>query len=240
MKTGWIWALLVLLTAAKAYCEPVLQNNRAELNLRAQKLRNVVLLSPDTRISEVSAGGVREHRADWSDTGRIYLEKAIIKNLAEQGINVKVLKVPAELESEADEIKILYRAVISSIYTHAYYWSGRNPNFFPDRMKIFDYTVGSLDRLLNEQKADGLLLVLAEDEISTSGRKALLVVEVINPLGTKGRAGTTTAVIALADRKGDILWDNVFSRSGGYDLRDPESATSFVNVLLDGFPLERR
>lgn len=240
MKAGWIWALIVFLTVATADCAPVLQNNRAELNFRAQKLRNVVLLSPDTRISELSAGGVREHRADWSAAGRMNLEKAIIKNLAEQGISVKVLKVPADLESEADEIKILYRAVIHSIYTHAYYWSGRNPDFFPDRMRKFDYTLGSLDRLLDEHKADGLLLVQAEDEISSSGRKALLVVEVINPLGTKGTAGMTTAVIALADRKGDILWDNFFVRSGGYDLRDPDSATSFVNVLLDGFPMEGR
>jgi len=240
MKTGWIGALLVLVAVATADCAPVLQNNRAELNFRAQKLRNVVLLSPDTKIWELSAGGVREQRADWCTTGRINLEKAIIKNLGEIGISVKVLNVPADLENEADEIKTLYRAVITSMYTHAYYWNGRNPDFFPDRMKNFDYTVGSLDKLLKKQNADGLLLVHAEDEISSSGRKALLVVQVINPLGTKGGAGKTKAVIALADRKGDILWDNFFVESGGYDLRDLDSATSFVKVLLDEFPMEGR
>lgn len=239
MKAGWLRAMLVLVTVATAGCAtPALQSNRAELNSRAQKLKNVVLLSPDTKICELSAGGVREQHDDWCTAGRINLEKAIIENLRETGISVKVLTVPADLANEADEIKLLYRVVMASMYTHAYHWNGRNPNFFPDRMKNFDYTVGSLDKLLKEQKADGLLLVQAEDDISSSGRKALLVVQAINPLGTKAGSGATKAIIALADRKGDILWDNFFIESGDYDLRDLESATSFVKVLLDGFPME--
>ena len=238
MKTGWLRVLLVLAAVATAGCAPALQSNREELNLRAQKLRNVVLLPPDTKICELSAGGVKEQRDDWCTVGRKNLEKAIIANLTGRGVNVKVFKVPADLENEAAEIKDLYQAVMASMYTHAYAWNGQNPNFFPDRMKNFDYTVGSLDKLLKKQKADGLLLIQAEDEISSSGRKALRVVQAINPFGTAARSGMTKAIIALTDRKGDILWDSFFFESGGYDLRDPDSTQSFVTVLLDGFPME--
>jgi hypothetical protein len=238
MKTRWFWVLLALVAVATAGCAPTFQSNRAELDIRARKLRNVVLLPPDTKICELSAGGVKEQRDDWCSVGRKNLEKAIVDNLSAKGISAKVFQVPAELVSEADEIKSLYQVVKASMYTHAYYWNGQNPNFFPDRLKNFDYSVGPLDKLLKKQKADGLLLIQAEDEVSSSGRKALRVVQAINPFGSAGRSGTTVAVIALIDRKGDILWNNFFYESGGYDLRELDSTTAFVKVLLDGYPLE--
>jgi hypothetical protein len=238
MKTRWFRVLLALVAVAAAGCAPTFQSNRAELDLRAQKLRNVVLLPPDTKICELSAGGVKEQRDDWCTVGRKNLEKAIIENLGARGISVRLFQVPADLANEVDEIKALYQAVKDSMYTHAYYWNGQNPNFFPDRLKDFDYTVGSLEKLLKKQKADGLLLIQAEDEVSSSGRKALRVVQAINPFGTAGRSGMTQAVIALADRKGDILWNNFFYESGGYDLREPDSTRSFVKELMTGFPVE--
>ena len=238
MKTRWLRVLFALMAVAMAGCAPTLQSNRAELDTRAQKLRNVVLLPPDTKICELSAGGVKEQRDDWCAVGRKNLEKAIIENMSRRGLNVKVFQVPTDLVNEVDEIKALYQAVKDSMYTHAYFWNGRNPNFFPDRLKNFDYTVGSLDKLLKKQKADGLLLIHAEDEISSSGRKALRVVQAINPFGTAGRSGATEIEIALTDRKGDILWDNFFYESGGYDLRELDSTRKFVKELLEEFPRE--
>jgi hypothetical protein len=238
MKRRCVWILLALLAFATAGCAPTLQSNRAELDTLARKLRNVLLLPPDTKICELSAGGISEQRDDWCAAGRKNLEKAIIENLNGKGINVKLFQVPADMVNEVDEIKTLYQAVKGSMDAHAYFWNGRNPNFFPDRLKNFDYTVGSLDKLLKKQKADGLLLVHAEDEISSSGRKALRVVQAINPFGTAARSGTTEVEIALTDRKGDILWDNFFYESGGYDLRELDSTRSFVKELLDEFPRE--
>lgn len=238
MKTRSFWVLLALMTVVTAGCAPTFQSNREELDIRARKLRNVLLLPPDTKICELSAGGISEQRDDWCSVGRKNMEKAIIENLSGKGISVKVFQVPDDLVNEVDEIKALYQAVKGSIYTHAYYWDGQNPNFFPDRLKNFDYTVGSLDKLLKKQKADGLLLIYAEDEVSTSGRKALRVIQAINPFGTVARSGMTEAVFALTDRKGDILWNNFFYESGGYDLRELDSTKSFVKELLVKFPVE--
>ncbi len=64
------------------------------------------------------------------------------------------------------------------------------------------------------------------------------MVQAINPFGVAGRSGTTIVKIALADRKGDILWDTYFIKSGSYDLRDFDSTRDFVKVLLDDFPQE--
>ncbi len=230
--------LLAVLVLATAGCARTLQNNQAELGARAKKLRNIVMLPPDTKICELSAGGVKEQRDDWCAAGQKNLEKAIIEDLNGKVVNVKVLKVSADMENEVDEIKTLYGEVMESVYTHAYFWNGQNPNFFPDRLKSFDYSVGSLEKLLKRQKADGLLLVQAKDEISSTGRKVLRVFQALNPFATAGRSGITVVKVALADRKGDILWDSFFFNSGGYDLREFDSTRDFVKVLLQDFPRE--
>lgn len=237
LKMGGLPVAMLLLFAVTG-CAPALQSNRDELTARARRLKNVVMLPPDTCISELTAGGIKEKRDDWCATGRSNVERAIIENLKERQVNVKVLKPGADMEDEVDDIKSLYRAVMGSIYTHAFLWNGQNPNFFPDRLKNFDYSVGSLEKLLKKQKADGLLLVHAEDEISSAGRKALRVVQAINPFGVPDRAGTTTVEVALADRKGDILWNAFFIESGGYDLREPDSTRKFIKGLLEEFPTE--
>jgi hypothetical protein len=233
-----VWFFLVAIVLTTAGCAPTLQSNRAELDARAKELRNIALLSPDTKICELSAGGVAEQRDDWCAAGRKNLEKAIIDYLSGKGINVKVLKVTADLENEVDEVKTLYRTVMENVYLHAYYWKGENPNFFPDRLKNFDYSIGSLEKVLKKQKADGLLLVEASDEISSAGRKAWRVVQALNPLGVAARSGNTIVKMALADRKGDILWDNYHFNSGGYDLRDFDSTRDFLKVILEDFPRE--
>lgn len=230
-------AVLVLLITG---CAPALQSNRAELEARAKKLRNIVMLTPDMRIYELDAGGSTEQRDDWSALGRENLEKAIIENLRVRAVSLNILKVTSELEDEVDEVKMLYSEVMESAYTHAGFWGGENPNFFPERLKNFDYSVGSLEKLLKKQKADGLLLVHAQDEISTTGRKVLRVVQAINPFGSAGRSGATVVTIALANRNGDILWDCYYYNRGGFDLRRPDSTRDFVRVLLEDFPKEGR
>lgn len=240
MKKGVVRILFAILAMATVGCAPVLQNNRAELDARTKKLRNILMLPPDTKICELSAGGVKEQRDDWCSLGQKNLEKTIIESLGEKGLNVKLLKVTADLTPEVDEITTLYRTVMDSVYTHAYYWYGENPNFFPDRLKNFDYSVGSLEKLLKKQKADGLLLVEAKDEISSSGRKALRVVQALNPFATADRGGTTVVKIALADRKGDIVWDSFYVQSGGYDLRELDSTRDFIKVIMKGFPQEEK
>jgi hypothetical protein len=55
-----ILAILLAVTVfATAGCARTLQNNQAELGARAKKLRNIVMLPPETKICELSAGGVK-------------------------------------------------------------------------------------------------------------------------------------------------------------------------------------
>lgn len=213
-------------------CVPALQNNNAELERRARNIKSVKMLSPEIKIYELSAGDVSELRDDWSVQGRSNAEKAISEALKDKGVKVSMLRPDSQTEGECEDVMALYRAVIDSVYTHTLVG---NPNLFPDKVKDFDYTVGPLDKVLR-QKSDGLLIVFGSDEISSAGRKALRVVQAINPFAPPQQSGVTYVQVALVDRSGDLLWWRSFANSGGYDLRSFESARDFIQKILDDYP----
>ena len=90
-------------------CAPAMQSNRAELEARANKLRNIVMLAPDIKIYELSAGGMKEQRDEWGSKGKENVERAIIEKLKEKGVTLKSLKVGQDLKDEVDDIKTLYQ-----------------------------------------------------------------------------------------------------------------------------------
>lgn len=231
-----VWCLLAILFLLGA-CAQKIPNNFEERAARARQLKNLVLLPPDVDICLLTAGGIKEKRDDWCDTGRKNLEVALVEVLREKGYAVQAWKKGTKGEAEVAQIRPLYREVMGNVYNHTiFYPNGDNLNLFRDKVKNFDYSVGSIDKLLAEQKGDGLLVVYAEDEISSAGRKTLQVIRAINPFDEKGQSGMTWLEIALLDRKGDILWFSSQSHEGGFDLREPGSAMKFNRQVLADFP----
>ncbi len=229
-----LWAV-VLLSGCTLALGPGLPSNQAQRDARAKELKKVILLAPDVQISLLSAGGVKEQRDDWAQTGRGHIERAIMTQLGEKGVPVQLLSPGPDLAKEVEEVRTLYRAVMNSIYTHAVQRQD-NPNLFPHKIKEFDYSVGSLEKILRQHKADGLIIVYAEDEISSAGRKAMRVFQSINPFDTADRAGITWLEMALADKSGDILWFSSRWDAGGFDLREEKSAASFVSRVAGDYP----
>jgi hypothetical protein len=137
-----------------------------------------------------------------------------------------------------DEIWALYGAVGSSIYWHTY----NSRNVFPQKVDHFDYTLGSwVKDVAAPYDADALLLVVAEDNVSTAGRKALLGLEFLlsAPFGQPIPSGAGTAVVSMAlveSKTGDILWFNVAGSQGHLDLRDPDDCAELVGKLLAKYP----
>ena len=119
MRGRIAWLLIAALAVATAGCAPVLQSNRAELDIRAKKLRTIGLLPPDTKICELSAGGIKEQRDDWCVAGRKNLAKTITDDLTGKGVVVSPVKVSSDLTNEVDEVKTLYRTVMQNVYRHA-------------------------------------------------------------------------------------------------------------------------
>jgi len=205
-----------------------------ELARRSKAVRVLALLPPDIKIYELTAGGVSELRDDWSTAGRETVSKALVQAFKRRNIAVKPLPVERGAQEAFEEVYTLYRAVSSSIIEHTY-----RDHPFPQKLQSFDYSVGALDTLLQRHQTDGLVIVYGIDEISTAGRKVLRGVGLVlgaitgQPVLSKG---TTALSIALVDRSGSILWYKIEGDEGGFDLRDPESTTGFVQQLVAGFP----
>jgi hypothetical protein len=104
------------------------------------------------------------------------------------------------------------------------------------KLERFEYSVGSVERILQKANAEALLLAYGFDEISTGGRKVLQAVGNILPFVPRVSSGTTGLCAALVDPAGTILWYNIEARTGGYDLREPQGAVNFVRVTLVNFP----
>lgn len=215
--------------AMRAYQAP--HRAHPEVEQRARKIRTIAVLPPDIRISSLSAGGVEELREDWSTVGRDNVVKALQTHFKGQPVAVKLVAVDPEVRDTLTELRPLFRAVSLSVLHHTY---SQHP--FVTKLERFEYSVGSLERIAQKANADAMLLAFGFDEISTGGRKALQAVGTVLPFVPRLSSGTTGLCAALVDPAGTILWYNIETRTGGYDLREPAGASSFVKVTLVNFP----
>ena len=205
-----------------------------DLARRTQGVKVVGLLPPTIKIYELSAGGDRELRDDWSAAGRETVLKTLAEAFKDRGIALKPLAVDKDMQAPLEDLTALYRAVSYSIVEHTY----KHPPF-QTKLENFEYSVGPVDDVLRKQQADAFLIVYGIDQISTAGRKALRGVGLV--LGSvTGQPvlsqGTTALNIALLDRSGTVLWYKIAGDDGGYDLRDGKSARAFIQRLVADFP----
>jgi len=237
-KRGISFFILCLLLAILGCAPPAYRapyRAHPELEIRSKNIKTPSLLPPDIKIYELTAGGVRELRDDWSLRGRENVLRALIENLHKKQYKIKTITISEDLDEEMEEIQALYRAVSMSILMHTY-----GPYIFPEKLKNFDYSIGSIERILQRFDADAMIFVYGFDEISTSGRKALTVLSIIagafTGVALMPRAGLTSVSVALVDASGTILWYSIRSSEGGYDLRNPESAARLLRIILSDFP----
>jgi len=228
-----LFAALCLLLLAFG-CAPAYRVH-SQLDVRAEDINDPGLISPDVKIYELTAGGIRELRDDWSGKGCTCLTTSIAETLKEKEVELETLIVDKDVEQEMDDIQALYRAVSLSIQLHTC-----GPHVFPEKKKNFDYSIGSIERILQKCGSDALIFVYGSDEISTVGRKALQAVAIVAG-GLTGtviipRSGITSVSVALIEESGTILWYGMKSSEGGYDLRKPESASKLMKAVLSNFP----
>ena len=233
-KYGQFLSLVWLVMIASG-CVPALHTVHPELESRAKSIHAVGLASPDVRIYQLTAGGVKELMDDWCDQGETNLKDSVIRELAKKSVRAKALDLDSESKQELEDVMALYNAIATSVIWH----TTNAENAFPEKIKNFEYSVGPIDKLLKKYKSDALLVVYGYDEISTGGRKALMAVgNVLGAVtGIEGpRKGVTVVSMGLLDRTGSLLWYNYWGNVGGYDLRDKGNSADITEALLDQFP----
>ena len=234
MGTGGRRFRLLLLAAsvfALSACAPMEVQRQAEtLDRAGGKEPTVVVMPLDVELSELTAGGLEEPRADWTEAAGKYLRAA----LEEQARYYKVELVDYQPqrgtpEDQATSLQLvkLHGAVGGMVLAHHY-----NPQLrLPSKGEKFDWSLGrSATAIARSQGADYALFLYVRDSYTSAGRAAVMVFSALMGVGIPG--GAQVGFASLVDlRSGDIVWFNRLARAAG-DLRTPPAAAETVKVLV--------
>ena len=202
-----IACLLVLITG----CTLSSYNTHPQYSARISAIKNPVLLMSDVNIYQMTSDGLVTLRDDWSAVGRKNIERAISHNLKSRQCDIKPLVMNNHASQAIEEVKARYKLVHKTMDQQAF-----GPSQTNTKKRDFQYSLGSIETILQTLGADAAIFVTGYDKISAGGRKSMLD-------------------LAIADSSGTILYYSVRGTIKGNDLRDPESAQLMVRDLLSGF-----
>ncbi|MGV6801846.1 MAG: hypothetical protein ACWA5L_07985 [bacterium] len=195
----------------------------------------ILIVEPDVQLSLLTAAGLAEPRADWTETGQKNILAEIEAELSKSGHKLRVHEVDVNDARQVQIVK-LHEAVGATILLHRYY---QVP--LPSKKDQFDWSLGpGVQEMATAEDADYALFLFARGSYATAGRQALAVgVAVL--AGAYVDTGGQAAYASLVDlNTGDIVWFNVATTSAGTDMRKPEGAKALVKAILKDNPLKSK
>lgn len=224
-----IGLLLVALIGLLAGCVAATHRQTAELQ-RAQDTSRMVLMPVDVELSHLTAGGLLEPDAEWTEQAKRNMHTALMEEARSRKVELfdfdPIRGTPQDRETSLSLVQ-LHRAVGSSILVHQYI-----PELaLPSKKGKFDWSLGpEAAAIARSQNADYAMFLFVRDSYMTGGRAALIVVAAAFGIGLQG--GSQVGFASVVDLKtGDIVWFNRLGRQSG-DLRTPEVAGETVNALV--------
>jgi hypothetical protein len=196
---------------------------------RLQDQAKVVIMPADVELFSISAGGVQEPRADWTEQAQKHLQQELLHQRSNLARQVSPLK--AELHDPMAELNGLHGAVAQSIFLHHIQGISK----LPTKNGELRWTLGEAVKDLRDQtQADYALFVWIRDSYASAERKAAMIAMAFLGVGLTG--GAQVGYASLVNLKdGQVVWFNALMRASG-DLREPQAAEETVQVLLRNFP----
>lgn len=224
-------ALIFIVTLAGCVTAP----QRTVSDLRRTELPPRLVVMPlDVELSLLSAGGVSEPNAEWTEAAHRNIAIALADEAKSRTISITSYQPgrgnPADQET-SEELMRLHRAVGGSIMLHDYV-----PNFaLPSKQGKRDWSLGDQAGVIaRSQDADYALFIFVRDSYASAGRVVVMVAGALLGVGVPG--GAQVGFASIVDlRSGDIIWFNRLARPMG-DLRTPEAARETVKALLAEAP----
>ena len=189
----------------------------------------LLIMPAEMELFSISAGGVEEPKADWTEAAQKNFKAALAQRRAQLGSNAVEL-TEAQLDEFA-ELSALHRAVAEAVVMH----HSRRGKKLPTKNDRLDWSLGDAVRPLKAKTgADYALFTWMRDSYASGERKATMFALAL--LGAISTGGTQTGYASLVDlNTGRIVWFNDVDRWSG-DLREPSTALETVDTLLKGFP----
>jgi len=219
-----ITSIAAILLAA---CAPMTVKQVDRLSTVRENPR-ILLMPPDIRYYLLTAGGVPEPHAEWTEAAQANFTEALTQYAASIGSNLKVLD-KRNLSPQEVDYEELHSAVGFTIYN----------NYFgtplPSKNGQFDWSLGPGIREIGENHdADYALFVYYRDYQASGGRVAFAILAAAAGFGTS--VGSESGFASLVDlQTGDVVWFNVVS-SGSGELRQEEGAAAAVRTLFKDIP----
>lgn len=196
--------------------------------------KKIVLLPVDIRVKEMSAGGVVEEVEEWSKQGKQSVDSSI-RELSRSTNKFELVDLPEMSEEEKKTLEE-YVALYDVVAGNALMVTNFGGEAWQHKKKHFDYTLGEgLEFLRDRTGADSALILIGEDVVSSSGRKAAFILAAA--VGVSIPLGHSLMYAGIVDLKtGDVLWFDYTISVDGKDLRVAEDSKKLLEELLKNYP----
>lgn len=204
---------------------------------------SLLVMRPDVQVGSVTAGGLVEPRAEWTEQARRNLLRALREQQAGRGGRTVIAEtresIPGVNPKLVADLERLHNAVGNSIALHKYYGA----ELPTKRRRGLDWTLGQdAVRLGRATGMDYALFLYAQDSIASTERVALQVLGIagcfIGFCAPQGGGGQVAYASLVDLRTGDVVWFNVLQTGSQLpgvsfgDIRTQEGAAQMVERLL--------
>ena len=220
-----VLAVAALLVAGCATTQNVQQIDRLE-SVKDDPV--VLLMPPDIAYYLITAGGVPEAHAEWTEAARENFSTAV-QDYAD-GIGTELVVMDADMSPAEVSYSKLHEAVGITVLTNHF-----GALKLPTKNRAFDWSLGpGVSEFAEEYGADYGLFVFYRDEQASGGRVAFAVLAAAT--GAAVSMGGEYGFASLVDlRTGDVVWFNVVGAGSG-ELRDADGARAAVETLFRDIP----
>jgi len=191
----------------------------------------VILMPPDIRYYLLTAGGVSEPHAEWTEAAQANFTTAMGDFAESIGTDLTIID-RNNLGATHIEYEKLHSVVGLTILRHQF---GMYTLPSKGNGEVFDWSLGpEISALADEHDADYGLFVYYRDYQASGGRVAFAILAAA--AGAAVATGSEHGFASLVDlRTGDIVWFNVVNVGSG-ELRDEASAAATVDALFKDIP----
>lgn len=191
----------------------------------------VILMPPDIRYYLLTAGGVSEPHAEWTEAAQANFTTAMGDFAESIGTDLTIVD-RNNLGATHIEYEKLHSVVGLTILQHQF---GMFTLPSKGNGEVFDWSLGpEISALADEHDADYGLFVYYRDYQASGGRVAFAILAAA--AGAAVATGSEHGFASLVDlRTGDVVWFNVVNVGSG-ELRDEASAAATVDALFKDIP----
>jgi hypothetical protein len=198
------------------------------------EIRSVAALPAELTVAQLTAGGVSEVRDDWTEAARTHARAVLEGMRGERIVFLADLETRPELADDIREVRELFEVIDAN-----YMVFGLSIMAAPTAR--FEFSVGSIDHILEAAQADAILVIGGKDEIFTADRKVMAALSIVASAALTGNviapgSGTAHISAGLIGRDGTVLWWNFVGDGEIGDLRTPEGVADTMQRLLGPMP----